>query len=417
MIVGAETHKIAAHAPGALCKSSAWQALSFASEADRRRFAEAARVSLKLDELNHDVEWLEAGSNADTGDCVVLFASHSDGVPSGVLPVRACKNELKYTVGDTAVIKKRVLEYQVFREPVTSGKDAVAEMANAMSCLAGSMPSGAVVHVSATPIDSAFHSLLTSRDSPVRRHFHVLAWGDDNWHCKIDWTGSVEAYLASLGADSRRNFKRYSKKLFGNDVLQPKIERFRAVEEVGRFLDDGIKVSDKTYQKALLGLGLSRGGAMERRFRFAAERDCFLGHILYLGGEPVAFHYGFVFGGTFFGVQMGYDPAASQHQPGSVLFFHVLEDVERLKLPVTTVDCLPGVTDFKLRTTNRKVHIRNFYLFKRTVRGTLFYGTIRAIDGAVRRIKSLVSRTKWGGKLRRPSKGQTVVSGSGPGKA
>jgi CelD/BcsL family acetyltransferase involved in cellulose biosynthesis len=223
-------------------------------------------------------------------------------------------------------------------------------------------------------------------------------------HCKIDWTGSVEAYLASLGPDSRRNFKRYDKKLFASVELRAEVKRFQDPNEIDRFLDDGIKVSDKTYQKNLLGLGLTRGGPTERRIRFAAERRSFIGHILYLNDEPVAFHLGYLFEESFFAVQMGYDPAHSSHQPGAVLFLHVLHDLERLRLPVRVIDCLAGVTDFKLRTTNRKEPIQNYYLFQRTMRGFAMYASLRIADltvGLARALADRRSALRRGGRARR----------------
>ena len=103
---------------------------------------------------------------------------------------------------------------------------------------------------------------------------------------------------------------------------------------------------------------------------------------------------------------MGYDPAASPHQPVSILFFHVLEDVEKLKLPVKTIDCLPGVTDFKLRTTNRKERIQNFYLFKKDLAGTALYGSIKLLDGTVKGLRRLADRTKLTERLRRRFSGR-----------
>jgi len=309
----------------------------------------------------------------------------------GLLAARVMQDLLRYDVGPTTLFKRSVRQYAIFRGPVTATASP-ADIAAGMMCLSANMPADAVAFVSAVPCDSAVHELLTSPASPLKRTFHILPWGQPNLHCKIDWTGTSEAYLASLGFDSRRNLKRYAKKLFGDGSINARVERFRHPQDVDRFILDGSSVSDKTYQKRRLGLGLSPGGSTERRIRFAAERKGFLGHILYLGDRPAAFHYGFIFRRTFFVLQMGYDPAFSAHQPGSVLFFEVLRDVEKLKLDVTTIDCLPGVTDFKLRTTNQKVRIRNFYLFKRSFSGSLLYAWLRALDALATAAKRIVRR-------------------------
>jgi hypothetical protein len=390
-------HKLTADA--AIAPS--WRVQTLSNERERATFAAAARERLPIREINHDVEWLEAGRRADADDAIVTLADYAADALVGVLPLRVSTGEIKYTVGNVTLFRKKVREFQLFEAPISTRADRGAAMARAMEGLAEAMPDGAVAFASAVPCESEFHALLNAPGGALGRLFHVLQWGGENWHCKIDWQGTLEGYLASLGADSRRNFKRYSKKLFANEALKPKIERFRSADEIGRFLDDGIKISDKTYQKKLYGLGLARGGATEKRFRFAAERGAFLGHILYLNGEPAAFHYGFVFGETFFVLQMGYDPAVAQHQAGAVLFFHVLEDVERLKLPIKVVDCLPGVTDFKLRTTNRKTRIENFYLFKKGLRGSALYAAVKLVDATTRGLKTLAERFKLSERLRR----------------
>lgn len=366
-----------------------WSVQSLGDARARARFAAAVRARFQGDELNHDVEWLEAACDTARGDMILTYASLANGVLAGVLPLRVATSDLVYTVRRRVLFKKRVREYRMFGGPLAAGADPASAVGAAMTTLARELPADAVVQVSAVPCGGAFHAMLTDPDSPVRRLFNVLPWGPENLHCKIDWTGTVEGYLASLGADSRRNLKRYSKKLFSAVELSPRIDRFRSVEEVARFLDDGVAVSDKTYQKRDLGLGLVRGGALERRMRFAAERGAFLGHILYLEGKPAAFHYGFINGQTFFVLAMGYDPAVAKHQAGAVLWHGVLEDVEKLKLPVTTIDCLSGVTDFKLRTTNRKAPIRNYYLFKKSPSGAALYLALKAIDAVVERAKAL----------------------------
>lgn len=391
--------KLDASIPGTMDAPADWRVQDFSDVADRARFGAMVRERLPIVEINHDVEWLEAGRAP--GDTVLVLAALRAGDLVGLMPLRVSSTDLEYKVGDISLIKTRVRQFSVAEGPLVAGGEGRAALAQAMDHLADIMPSEAVAFAGSVPCDSEFNNLLNAPDETLRARFHVLKWGEPNWHCKIDWAGSTQAYLASLGPDSRRNLKRYSKKLFADAELKPRVERFTSLEDVARFLEDGIKISDKTYQKKLFNLGLSRGGPTERRFRFAAARQSFLGHVLYLRDEPVAFHYGFVFGSTFFVLQMGYDPAYAQHQSGSVLFFHVLQDVEKLNMQIKTIDCLPGVTDFKLRTTNRKERTQSYYLFKRGLRGSALYAAIRFVDVAVKGGKAAADRLDLANALRR----------------
>lgn len=355
------------------------------------RYAAAARSQFAVSDINHDVEWVEAG-RAREEELLAVVAGAGDHL-SAFMPAKASDAVVAYTAGRFTLLKWKVRQFSVAQGPLVAGSDYRAHCSSVLHALARALPADGAVFLSAVKRDGPFAAYLEDVSAPLLNDFHVLKWGAENLHCKIDWTGTAEAYLASLGADSRRNFKRYEKKLFSNVELKAEVKRFQGLDEVERFLDDGIKVSNKTYQNQL-GLGLARGTPTERRIRFAAERKSFLGHILYLQREPVAFHLGYLFGDTFFAVQMGYDPAHAAHQPGAVLFFHVLQDLERLRLSVRLIDCLAGVTDFKLRTTNRKEPIQNYYLFPRTMRGFAAYASLKLVDLDVGLAKKLARTTR-----------------------
>jgi len=92
--------------------------------------------------------------------------------------------------------------------------------------------------------------------------------------------------------------------------------------------------------------------------------------------------------------QTGYDPAWAERQIGSVLFFQVLRDIERIKLPVECLDFMPDVNLFKLRTTNDRRQIRHYYLFKRTFVGTLQFVTLMATDFLSRSLGAVAKRLR-----------------------
>lgn len=366
------------------------RAIALADAGAVARCAAAVGSRFAITELNHDLEWLNAGRAPD--EELLAITAGAEDAPSVFMPVKVSNAVIAYTAGRFTILKWNVRQSSVVQGPLTNGPDTRAAYSKTLRALARSLPANGAVFISAAQCDGPFATLLDDVSAPLLNDFHIFKWGAENWHCKIDWAGTVEAYLASLGADSRRNFKRYEKKLFANSEMRAEVKRFQTPSDIDLFFDHGIKVSDKTYQKNLLGLGLVRGGPTERRIRFAAERQSFLGHILYLQGEPAAFHLGYLFGETFFAVQMGYDPAYSVHQPGAVLFFHVLQDLERLRLPIRVIDCLAGVTDFKLRTTNRKERIQNYYLFPRTMRGFATYASLKIADLAVGLLRRLVKQ-------------------------
>jgi hypothetical protein len=387
-------------APGAAAGARQWQVQEFSDDSDRARFAAMARTRLPIAEFYHDVEWLEAERQPNCS--IRLLAAYNGDELVGLLPIGVSSTHLEYKIGNVSLFRTRLRQFTFSVGPVSAEKDQKASFASAMDCLPDIMPSDAVAFAEWVPCGSEFDDLLSAPDTPLRTNFHVLKWGQPNRHCKIDWVGSTETYLNSLGPESRRNLKRYSKKLFADAGLTPRVERFESSEEAARFLEDGIRISNNTYQKNLLNLGLSHGGPVERSIQFAAARSSFLGYILYLCNEPVAFHYGFIFGSTLFARQMGYDPAHARYQVGSVLFFRILQDIEALNMPIKTIDYSAGAnTEFKLRTSNRQELFQNYYLFKRNARGFALFAAISALDAFVKGLKLIANRARLTNVLRR----------------
>ena len=240
--------------------------------------------------------------------------------------------------------------------------------------------------------------LLNEAGSPVRRHFHVLPWGDLHQRFKIRWDGSYETYLGTLGQSTRSNMRRVVKKLNANDELKATVRRFQSVADIDDFLKDGEAVSAKTYQMQL-GVGVENDAASGSWFRFAAEKGYFLGHILYLNDQPVAFQYGYIFGGTYLILQIGHDPEWSKHQVGMVLFAESLVDIEAKKDPINTIDWGSGATMFKERICNIKYDDAYYFLFPRTLRGTLLYHAVRANNALTDGLKALLQRFKVKGRV------------------
>jgi len=234
-----------------------------------------------------------------------------------------------------------------------------------------------VVLVSAVAVGGTLHERLTNG---AGRWFRALRWGPTKINCQIQWTGNYESYLASLGKVSRKDMRRAARALFGDASLKSEVRTFRTPAEAEVFLRDGMRVSDKTYQRKDLGLGIFAGGNAERAIRFAASVDGLRACILYVNGAPVAFEYGFVWGGICVMKQAGYDPAWAAHQVGAVLFGEFIRGCEQDPRPIRSFDLMPGLSVFKLRTSNERLPVQHFLLFSRSFVGAARFA---ALGGAM----------------------------------
>ena len=368
--------------------ASRWHGEAFADERALRRFAENARTIFPTLDRHHDVEWIAVAHDWPSNELLVLV-DREDNRIVGMAPFAIAQEPLIYALGPFELLRLNIRQFKLYQDVTTMRAVPEEAIASCFEVLVQSMPR--VVCASSIPIGSDLHRQLLEPTSAVRRHFYVLPWGGESPHCRIRWEGNFEKYLASIGKVSRKDLRRNARALFTDTTLDAKVRRFQSPEDVDVFLQDGISVSDKTYQKRDLGLGISLGGPLERVMRYAAAHNGFLGYILYINGTPAAFEYALLCGKTCTMMQAGYDPTWAGRQIGSVLFFEVLRDFERIGLRADWLDLLPGINLFKLRVANDKRQIRRFYLFSRTPAGTILFLTLMATDWLSRAVGALVA--------------------------
>lgn len=354
-------------------------------------FARELRAAFPKLDMNYDVEWLCVQHGWPENE-ILFMALRQGGEITGYAPFLIANTTLTYALGPFVLWRQRVRQLKLY-QGIVARSDQAADQC--FEVLRRTMGRG-IVFAGAVQKGSLVRAQSEAAASGLVRGFHVLAWGNETWHCLVRWEGSVEKYLASLGKKSGKELQRNAKLLLSDAALQCELKAFRTPPEAEAFLSDGIAISDKTYQKRDLGLGIARGGAVERLIRFAAARGAFHGYILYINGAPAAFRYGFQCGDTCTMKQTGYDPAWADRQVGSVIFFETIRDFERIKLPVAWLDFMPDVTLFKLRTTNDRRSIRHFYFFPRTLRGTLQFLTLGALDRLSRAAAPFLKKPREG---------------------
>lgn len=371
--------------------TAAWAPVTLRSEADMLAFARELRAAFPNLDMNYDVEWLCVQHSWPENE-IMFMVAREGGAITGYAAFLISKAALTYALGPFVLWKQPVRQLKLY-QGIVARDDRAADLC--FEALRRTMGRG-VVFAGAVQTGSLVRAQSEAAASGLLRGFHVLAWGNDTWHCLVRWEGSLEKYLASLGKKSGKELQRNAKLLFSDAALGCELKVFRTPAEAEAFLSEGIAISDKTYQKRDLGLGMARGGAVERLIRFAAARGAFHGHILYINGAPAAFRYGFQCGDTCTMKQTGYDPAWADRQIGSVIFFEAMRYFERIKLAVAWLDFMPDVTLFKLRTTNDRRSVRHFYFFPRTIEGALQFLALRALDALSRAAAPFLKKRREG---------------------
>lgn len=140
--------------------------------------------------------------------------------------------------------------------------------------------------------------------SAYPRHYADLAQGFD-------------AYLATFSARSRSGLKRKRRRLEERSGGALDVRIYRTPAEMALFYQQARALSVRTYQERLLDAGLPEGALDE--MRALAAQDQVRAWLLFVDGRPVSYLYAPGEGATLRYAYLGYDPAAADLSPGTVL--------------------------------------------------------------------------------------------------
>ena len=126
-----------------------------------------------------------------------------------------------------------------------------------------------------------------------------------------------DAYLSGFSSRARSSLKRKRRKLEERSGGQLDVRLYRKPEEIDSFYRHARSVSALTYQERRLDAGLPNGSLEE--MRELAARNAMRAWLLFLDGRPIAYLYAPARGESLIYAFLGYDPAASDLSPGTIL--------------------------------------------------------------------------------------------------
>lgn len=231
----------------------------------------------------------------------------------------------------------------------------------------------------ADEIAAAYPAHISGARENFRRHY-------------IAMDGSFEDYLARFSGKTRSTLKRKAKKFAhanggvkGDDL---DVRAYSSAEEVARFLDLAIPLSEKTYQARLLDAGLPADEAARAAMLVEAEHGRMRCFLLFLAGEPVAYLSLPVRGDTLVYAHLGYDPAHAALSPGTVLQMESLRMLfaeNRFRF----FDFTEGEGAHKALFGTHSIACCSFVLLRRTLANRVLLGARDGFDATVARAKAL----------------------------
>jgi CelD/BcsL family acetyltransferase involved in cellulose biosynthesis len=212
------------------------------------------------------------------------------------------------------------------------------------------------------PLDSPLYA-VASAELPFLGRQHVR---DSELRWELALPESVDDILRALSSSTRQTVKRYSKKLEREYENRISVRTFTEPAELEDFFRDVEPVSAKTYLRAL-GVSFGDNAKDRERTRVSMEHGWFRGYVLYIDGEPRAFHHGELYRGRFRLGRPGYDPELAHLRLGTYLLLHVLDDLVQHP-EARFVDYGIGDADYKRRFGTRGWREGNVIVYAPTMR-------------------------------------------------
>jgi CelD/BcsL family acetyltransferase involved in cellulose biosynthesis len=178
-------------------------------------------------------------------------------------------------------------------------------------------------------------------------------------------SGSFQDYLKAFSPKSRQNLtrsvRRFSEQQGGNIGC----EVYTKSEDMPTFHAEALAISRKTYQTRLLHAGLPEGEGFVQEMCALAARGMARGYLLRDGPRAIAFAWCRGQGDRLTYSIIGYLPTDSQLSPGTILLYHILEDLFTCK-KFSVIDFGTGSAQYKTMFSTDKQDVVTVYYFRTT---------------------------------------------------
>jgi hypothetical protein len=242
-----------------------------------------------------------------------------------------------------------------------------------------------LIYVNALPVDDPLYRILVT--IPLSQGIH-LAYPPAR-HMMMSLAKTLEETIAGRGPRVRSFIRRTIKKNNRTESAESvfSLRVFTRPEDLEQYFTDAEAVAQKTYQRAL-NVGFQPTPFHRAQAEVAIKKGCFRGNILYDGEKPVAFQEDYLCGTHCFNPYVGYDPAYSLQNPGTML---MVKDWEQLikNTQATVYDFGYGEGTYKSRFADICNYEGELLLFAKLPRNLFFFLLLSVdlwIDKSLKRV-------------------------------
>ena len=179
---------------------------------------------------------------------------------------------------------------------------------------------------------------------------------------QLTLTQSFDAYLATLGSNTRSSLKRRTKKLLADHSAA--LVKITAADQARSFLDSADSVFSDSWQAMTYGPVRKNSQREVARMEYVANQGWLRCYLLTSDVGPLAFQFGYQYGDTYYACDFAFAQKWSHLGPGAVLMYLMLQNLHQECQP-RVVDLGPG--DSPQKRTFRASHhnVGDYYVVPR----------------------------------------------------
>ncbi|MGA3165848.1 MAG: GNAT family N-acetyltransferase [Terriglobia bacterium] len=296
-----------------------------------------------------------------------VIVVHQGGSPDAMLVGRVEEREIRFKIGYATIFKSRA-RLLVFIYAGLLGNDSTENCATLAREVMKSLRQGEAdaALLANVKVDSPLHRFATRIPFFWARDFSPALQP----HWSMTLPASVDEVYRRMSEHHRSEIRRKGKKLLAHYEGKVTIKCFREPVDVSRMIQQVEEIAKKTYQRGL-GVGIVDSEEMRQRLELEAQRGRLRAYVLYVDEHPSAFWIGSLYGETFHGSYVGYDPAYGKYSPGMFLTMRVIEEFchSTGQDKVRQIDFGFGDAPYKTLLANCKWDEASVYIFAPTLKG------------------------------------------------
>lgn len=348
--------------------------------------------------MEHDLEWLYAKCGVEKSvRAFVCFAA--DGTLIGYAPFFVHPSALSFELFGLALFDFRIRRYTIASTPLIAPDHVSQDIFRGLFIkLLASLERREALFGLGVPLASHFAQYLQHKHV-LRKEYLVFPHGMSYFRRFILLPTSFDEYLKNLSHGTRKQIRRAIRNLENDADLSASFRAYTLPEEIPTYLALAQTVSDKTYQKNLLGLGINNNPETRQTLMLAAEKGWLRSYILTCKHQPVAFQQGYLHNGTYYAEHTGYDPNWSDQSVGTIMQIYRIRDL--IQLGVVRLDFLYGDNEKKKSLSNFAREEQNFYIIPRRFPISVIAQILRIFNFATKQLGDFMEKYGFKSKIRR----------------